>query len=244
MVLTYFDADLVDGRCRRFLGIDVNEAGILGDHLAKFPHFFIKGCRAHHGLMGLGHKGQQGFNILAKALAQHFVHFVKDKVSYAAKARVALAQVVQEATWRPHKDVGLIAQFPPFFVIVLAAAHGKDADWRAVSKLLDFTCRLLGQLPCRGKNEGLDEGLYFRNFCKKRHDKGKGLPHPRLGAANDVPSLQKGGDGAFLHRRRNILSSLMESFNKRRRNRKLSKTTWHGGLSLPIHQNFMFFIIY
>lgn len=42
MVLTYFDADLVDGRCRRFLGIDVNEAGILGDRLAKFPHFFIR----------------------------------------------------------------------------------------------------------------------------------------------------------------------------------------------------------
>ena len=124
----------------------------------------------------------------------------------------------------PHKDVGLIAQFPPFFVIVLAAAHGKDADWRAVSKLLDFTCRLLGQLPCRGKNEGLDEGLYFRNFFVKRGTtKGKGLPHPRLGAANGRPVPAKGGDGAFLHRRRNILSSLMESFNKRRRNHQIEQ---------------------
>lgn len=111
MVLTYFDADLVDGRCRRFLGIDVNEAGILGDHLAKFPHFFIKGCRAHHGLMGLGHKGQQGFNILAKALAQHFVHFVKDKVSYAAKARVALAQVSKRRPGVPTRTLALLPSF-------------------------------------------------------------------------------------------------------------------------------------
>ena len=72
-------------------------------------------------------------------------------------------------------------------------------------------------------------------FVKEARQR-KGSSPPRLGAANDVPSLQKGGDGAFLHRRRNILSSLMESFNKEKAQSQIEQNYLAWG-SLPSYSS-------
>ena len=40
MVLTYFDADLVDGRCRRFLGIDVKHQNSYPQESVRGPQIF------------------------------------------------------------------------------------------------------------------------------------------------------------------------------------------------------------
>ena len=194
-------SNLFDGRRLRGDG-DVNR--VLNQSPGESDHFRLHGGGEEEGLAARREQGDYPANVREKTHVEHPVGFVEDEGFDVSKGDKPLADQVEKPSRRGDENMEPFVQGRCLRVLPDSSEDHSMAEGEVTAVRGGRISDLGGQFPCWGKNE--DPGASLERFSRfadqelqYRQHEGGGLPCSGLGASDQVPPLEKVGDGLALN---------------------------------------------
>ena len=156
---------------------------------------------------------EDGFHIFHESHVEHFVGFVEDDRLHARKHDGAALDVVDEAARGRYDNVRLALEGAELYGDVLTAVNRNHMHLRHLgSVLLNRFGHLDGELACRRKHEHRGLVTVKVKSRKQRERECGGLAGTGLGGAEQVCSLQQGGNRLRLNGGGRLVVQCLDGF--------------------------------
>ena len=174
----------------RLIRIDINQRAVLRQLAAQLAHLLGQRSAAQHRLVHRRRHSNQVQRLIHKALLQHLVHLVQNKILHAAQISVALADMVQQATGRTNQHMAAALQLILLRFKIAATSNSQHLNLAFAKDFLHLRSNLLCQLTRRRDNQSLRIAFARINLLGQRHEEGQRLACARLRAGDNIAACE------------------------------------------------------
>ena len=215
---------LANGGGGRSLGGDLDLFGLLQVLLGHATDLLRHGGREQGNLTTGRALIHDPVHVVDEAHAQHFVRFVQHQGFQAGEVQVLATDQVHHAARGTHDNLGTATQGAGLGFVGSAAVDGQHVEiGHVVGIALARLCHLQGQLAGRGQHQDLGVAVTSFQTRQQRQGKSSGLPCTGLRLPQQIVSRHQVGNCCGLDGRRALIAHVLQRFQYRRGQSKLTK---------------------